>query len=387
MKSNIKILAVLFTLVISSVLFPKGAEAQQAYVSFQVFYDQLSPYGKWVDYPSYGYVWIPDAGPDFFPYSSAGHWILTEYGWTWVSDYDWGWAPFHYGRWAYDSYYGWLWVPDNEWGPSWVTWRRAEGYYGWEPMGPGISVTVSFGREYNRYQDHWVFVRERDFERPDIQRYYVNRTDHDRIIRNSRVINKTYVDNRRHATYVSGPDRAEVQKVTGRRVSTVAIQENNKPGQDLNDGKLLIYRPDVRRNSDKEQKAVPSRVTNLKDVKRLPERNATNPPRNANPADNNGKERQPNTVNPQNSNNNKVQPSQPQKTTPPDNSRKERQPNTVNPQNENNSKAQPRQQQNANPSQNNRREQQQQNSAKPSDNNRNGQQNDSKSGEDKRRKD
>ena len=42
-------------------------EAQQAAppatqpVTTQVFYDQLSPYGQWVNYGNYGYVWIPSA--------------------------------------------------------------------------------------------------------------------------------------------------------------------------------------------------------------------------------------------------------------------------------------------------------------------------------------
>ena len=27
--------------------------------TYQVFYDELGPYGSWVEYPSYGYVWIP----------------------------------------------------------------------------------------------------------------------------------------------------------------------------------------------------------------------------------------------------------------------------------------------------------------------------------------
>ena len=93
MKSNIKILAFLLALLFSSVLFTNQVSAQQSYVSFQVFYDQLSPYGQWVDNPDYGYIWIPDAGRDFVPYSTGGHWILTEYGLTWLSDYEWGWAP------------------------------------------------------------------------------------------------------------------------------------------------------------------------------------------------------------------------------------------------------------------------------------------------------
>ena len=63
-----------------SVIFTKPTSAQQNNVSFQVFYDQLSPYGEWVNYPNWGYVWIPDAGADFVPYSTQGHWILTDDG-------------------------------------------------------------------------------------------------------------------------------------------------------------------------------------------------------------------------------------------------------------------------------------------------------------------
>jgi hypothetical protein len=70
--------------------------------AYQDFQSTLAPYGSWVDVAGYGEVWTPSAGlvgDDFMPYSSGGHWVLTEYGWTWVSDWDWGWAPFHYGRW------------------------------------------------------------------------------------------------------------------------------------------------------------------------------------------------------------------------------------------------------------------------------------------------
>jgi hypothetical protein len=401
MKSTIKILTILLVLMISSVIFPKQAPAQQTNVSFQVFYDQLSPYGQWVNYPNYGYVWIPDAGPDFVPYSTGGHWILTDYGWTWVSDYSWGWAPFHYGRWDYDHYYGWLWIPDNEWGPAWVTWRRADGYYGWEPMEPGISISVSFGRAYDSHHDHWMFVRDRDFERSDINHYYVNRTERDRIIRNSTVINKTYVDNRRHTTYVSGPARADVQKVTGRRITPVAIQDNNKPGQNMSNGQLRIYRPQVNKNIDKGKKPAPSRVTNLKEVKPPSERKAVNQPRNVNPQYNNKKEvqkkapmpanakskaqpsqpqkpnhpsmnrkreQQPNAVKSQGNNNAEVQPSKPRNVTPPNNNRKEQQPNMAKPQNNsNNTKAQPEQPKNTQPADN--RREQQQGTVRPQNNN------------------
>ena len=419
MKSKIKIFALLFILIISSVMFPKQALAQQADVSFQVFYDQLSPYGQWINYSNYGYVWVPNEGSDFVPYSTRGHWILTDYGWTWVSDYNWGWAPFHYGRWNYDNSYGWLWVPGNEWGPSWVTWRRANGYYGWAPMEPGVSISVSFGGTYNIHNDHWMFVRDRDFGRADINHYYVNRNDHDRIIRNSTVINKTYFDNKRHITYVAGPARADIERGTGRKINPVAIRENNKPGQTMSNGQLQIYRPQVKNNNNKALKPMPARIANLKDIKRPSERKAVNQsltvkpqennkkeqqqkasksanvnnkaqpaqsqksnpsnntktqtqqPQNANPANIN-RGQQPNTVKPQNNNNNKAQQPLPRKIEPSNNNGKVQQPNTVKPQNNNNNKAQPAQAhpRNVNPPNNNGRNQQP-NNVRPQNNNRN----------------
>jgi hypothetical protein len=344
MKPNIKALLFLFILISSSLLFTQKASAQQSNVSFQVFYDQLSPYGEWVSYPDYGYVWIPDAGTDFVPYSTQGHWILTDFGWTWMSDYSWGWAPFHYGRWNLDNNYGWFWVPDNQWGPAWVSWRRADGYYGWAPMQSGISLSVSFGRSYDNRNDHWTFVRDRDIDRSDINHYYINRTDQDRIIRNSSVINNTYSDNRRHTTFVTGPARNDFQKATGRQVNPVTIQENNKPGQTLSNGHLTIYRPEIVKTNDKEKKPAPARLTNLQDVKHPSERKVTNQQGNLNSTNNSKEVRQTNTVNmPKNSNNTKIL--QTQNSNPSVDTKTVKQPVNV-------------KQQNINPSQNNQRDQQ-----------------------------
>src|SRR6266545_2219275 len=68
--------------------------------SVDSFYDSLSPYGRWVDSPEYGLVWVPSrgvVGPGFVPYSTSGSWQYTDAGWMFASDWDWGWAPFHYG--------------------------------------------------------------------------------------------------------------------------------------------------------------------------------------------------------------------------------------------------------------------------------------------------
>lgn len=297
MKSKIKITGIALVFILLPVIFPKQASAQEPYISYQVFYDQLSPYGQWVDFPSYGYVWLPNAGPDFYPYSSRGNWIMTDYGWTWLSDYSWGWAPFHYGRWDYDNFYGWYWVPDNIWGPAWVIWRRAPGYYGWVPMGPGMSVGMSFGNNYNNYSNRWIFVREKYFGRNNINRYYASQNDYDMLFSNSSVINNTYVDNSRHTTYVSGPTESDVRGATGRRVSTYAIQEDNVPVQSLSNGQLRIYRPQVMQNNDNERRSAPSVITDLNDVRRPSEINSPSQQGNINTEGNRRQEQQQDVIN------------------------------------------------------------------------------------------
>jgi len=335
MKANFKIITVLFVILTSCVVYPGSTSGQVSTVSFQVFYDQLSPYGQWVDDTNYGYVWIPDSGSDFAPYSTDGHWVLTDYGWTWASDYIWGWATFHYGRWSFNDSFGWFWVPDNEWGPAWVNWREADGYYGWEPMEPGMSLSMSFDRRYDSNNDHWLFVSNRDFERTDINHYYVNRTDHDRIVRNSTVINNTYVDNTRRVTYVSGPSRTDVQRNTGRTIVPLTIYENHKPGQQINNGQLRIYRPEVQKRNEG-TKTAPTTITNQRDVKKSTVRDGSNL-QNSTPT------RQPNTVNPQNNNvqqqqNRTVAPTNPERnyqpmqqprSNPAENNQPVRQPNVV----------------------------------------------------------
>ena len=368
---SLRIFALLTVLNMGAWLIPQEASAQQDGVSFGIFYNELSPYGQWVDYPGYGYVWIPSAGSDFVPYSSDGHWILTDYGWTWVSDYSWGWAPFHYGRWDYDDSYGWFWVPDNEWGPSWVNWRRADGYYGWSPMRPGISLSVSFGSGYTVPNDRWIFVRDRDFSRTDINHYYINRTNNSTIIKNSSVINRTYTDQNRHSTYVSGPDRADVQKSTGRTIQPVVVHDNEKPGQNLKNGRLQIYRPQVQMNDANGRKPAPSNVVNLKDVKRPSEKNAANPIPNVKPANNSRQNAQPvrpTNVTPTIDNKQKEQPARPSNVTPTMNNKQRVQqarPINVTPTMNNRQKVQPARPTNVTPAMNNKQKVQPSRSVNP----------------------
>ena len=282
MKTKIRIISIFLMLFIGVSITPQKASAQGVSIGFQVFYDELSPYGTWVYSSDYGYVWIPDVAPGFSPYATDGYWVLTDEGWTWVSYYSWGWAPFHYGRWYIDPYYGPMWVPDYEWGPGWVTWRRSGDYYGWAPIGPGVSISVAYGNGYNVPYNQWTFVRDRDFGRRNINNYYINSSNNVTIINNSTVINNIRVDNSRNVTYNAGPERTEVEKHVGKTITPVAIKERSQPGQSLSKNQLQIYRPQVQKHTSGGQKPAPSKVTSLENVKTSSQKAAETPTKRVN---------------------------------------------------------------------------------------------------------
>jgi len=245
--------------------------------TYQTFYDALAPYGTWVEDNEYGYVWVPEVGPDFQPYQSRGHWVYTEFGWTWVSDYQWGWATFHYGRWRFTGDYGWIWIPGYTWGPAWVAWRTSGDYFGWAPLGPPshlrqdeyyrehpsehISIGLSFSFNDAPEPSHWAFVPAGQIASPQINNYYVNRSQNNiiyqktTIINNVTVINNQTVNNttinhygnQAQSGYIAGPRREDVERVTGNPISQVPISNSSRPGQtQVNGNALTFYRPNIK---------------------------------------------------------------------------------------------------------------------------------------------
>jgi hypothetical protein len=273
MKRYIKPLALLSLILLLLVSQPIKSPAQAVSVSFQVFYDDLSPYGTWVEYSPYGYVWIPDVGAGFSPYASNGYWVWTDDGWMWVSDFSWGWCPFHYGRWGYVSNYGWFWVPDYTWGPAWVCWRHAPGYYGWAPLAPGITVGMAIGGRYHPSYRRWCFADEHYMGDRYIGRHYIARGNNHSMINQSSLVRNTYKDPVRHSTYIAGPARGDVQKASGRTVNRVAVADRTEPGHTMQGNRLSIYRPSVVRSTGKESPR-PTKVGNIKDVAPVKQRNS-----------------------------------------------------------------------------------------------------------------
>jgi DNA segregation ATPase FtsK/SpoIIIE-like protein len=223
------------------------ASAQEAR-DIDSFYEDLSPYGDWVEHPDNGYVFIPTGvSPDWRPYT-VGQWIWTEeYGWYWESEEPFGWATFHYGRWGYDDDYGWYWVPGDEWAPAWVNWRDSEddSVTGWAPIAPprqGYAVGY-VGNPEPAIEQSWVFVPTARMVSPRVYQYaypvretvvYVNRTPRRWYLPRDRFyVNRPFA-RERVVKYV-GVGNVPIRKVT-------IVDRRPAWGARSNDA-IFVYRP------------------------------------------------------------------------------------------------------------------------------------------------
>lgn len=254
-------------------------------MSYQTFYDQLSPYGSWIDYPGYGYVWVPQVDEGFSPYMTSGRWVYTDMGWTWASDYQWGWATFHYGRWFRDpDYGGWMWMPGYDWAPAWVTWGTYDDYYCWMPIGPQGYVNSRYG---DRYMHHWNCLPRGHMGDDDIGRYVVSNhvVNHDRndFERRLNVVNNTHTYNR--SVFNAGPRVEDVQRAVGHDVRRVTVSNSSAPGKtEVRGNQINVYRPAINRNAP-QQHAIPTKVVRPEEVhNNAPANRSTEPRNNPTPA-------------------------------------------------------------------------------------------------------
>jgi hypothetical protein len=187
---------------------PAAAEPPPQPPNQSTFQQQLSPYGRWVQTPEYGLVWIPaGVAPDWRPYTD-GRWVETEWGWSFASSVPWGAIVFHYGRWGFRGGLGWFWVPGTVWAPAWVAWRYQQGYVCWSPYGPA-------GYAYPRNWPGWIVVPSRAFTRP-IRGHIVPWPHAGPVVRVARPAPSVVAVPRRGSFY--GPPREFVrQEVTVRR--------------------------------------------------------------------------------------------------------------------------------------------------------------------------
>ncbi|MCW5801576.1 MAG: hypothetical protein KIT31_04260, partial [Deltaproteobacteria bacterium] len=183
-----------------------------------VFYDQLSPYGVWVDEPRLGRVFIPDT-EGYVPYRD-GRWEYTDVGFVWISNDPFGTITSHYGRWAYSPAYDrWVWAPDTQWGPSWVQWRESGDAFGWAPL-PPEDVADVYGYAPPVYA--WQFVPAPYIFSRDLRRHFLPRDRVAVIQREARPITARATIDRRSVVVGPAPDRLRQYRVAARPVRVQA---------------------------------------------------------------------------------------------------------------------------------------------------------------------
>lgn len=257
-------LALTTSLTAAAVVVPQPAQAQARY-SHGMFYDDLAPYGRWVDHPRYGWVWYPtQVRAEWRPYSE-GSWEWTDrHGWYWNSYEPFGWATYHYGRWGYDDRYGHIWVPGDEWAPAWVSFRHGNDAIGWAPLPPetlGMTLLalLSGGRTsaHYRYIDlsepyyrsRWVFVPTRYFNDPRGYSRAYSWRDNDRYWHNTTNVTNYVTVNNYYVNRSIDPRRLESR--LGRKIETVRVQEtsNRRELQARRDERSVrVFNPRIERD-------------------------------------------------------------------------------------------------------------------------------------------
>ncbi len=238
-------------------------------VSFQSFYDELSPYGEWImvtkeeidsvlkkgEGQGYSspfadentlFIWHPSVdNPGWKPYLN-GKWEYTAQGWMWVSDYTWGWAPYHYGRWMQFKEYGWVWMPGYVWSPSWVMWRVSGTHVGWSPLSPSARWNSEYGitaenYKYNPGDDDWVFVQKSAFDEKFNDANIAPISENGRLIAGSqKILDIKAEDNRLVNT---GPDVKQIERSTGRTIRQKNILPlNQRTKSIIGENEIKVYR-------------------------------------------------------------------------------------------------------------------------------------------------
>ncbi len=221
------------------------------------FYNDLSPYGSWVNLPGYGWCWQPSTvviNHGWRPYCDGGHWIYSDAGWFWQSDYSWGWAPFHYGRWRLDERCGWVWFPDRVWGPAWVTWRSSGDHCGWAPLplhavfdvgggfrfnGVHVGANFDFGLGVNLF----TFVGVGDFCDHDVWRHRLPPAEVTRIYNHTTIINNYTVENKMVVN--RGIDVNRVSEASHTTIQRVSVRDVRAGGEIPRGGAGVVYRHEL----------------------------------------------------------------------------------------------------------------------------------------------
>lgn len=238
-------------------------------VSFQSFYDLLSPVGEWIqvskddvdeemgdgngqgngliaDGDNLVFIWKPSVTDvQWKPYTD-GKWVYSSQGWVWSSNDHWGWAVYHYGRWWNSKKLGWVWMPGYVWAPAWVMWRVDDNYVGWAPLSPRAKWKITAGiTDVNyryKYNDaDWVFVDKSKFADEINRGNIVVSEKNGGLVAGSKTILNIKSEN--DAIIHSGPDAGEIEKATGNPVRERTLKfVNDRSRVQIGENDISLYR-------------------------------------------------------------------------------------------------------------------------------------------------
>lgn len=212
-------------------------------VSFQSFYDVLSPMGEWIQitkedidedlndgegqgYSSYLegddellFIWRPSVDDGWKPYMN-GKWEYTDHGWLWVSSDKWGNSTYNYGRWWNSPKYGWVWLPGYTWAPAWVRWKVTGNHFGWTALTPKAKWNSDKGitnnnYKYNNNDNDWVFVSDANFGEEINKTNITPSSENGALVKSGNDIVNITSDNDKIVN--SGPDVNDAEKRTGKK--------------------------------------------------------------------------------------------------------------------------------------------------------------------------
>jgi hypothetical protein len=133
-------------------------------------------------------------------------------------------------------------------------------------MHPGISYNQAYSSLYSIPSSDWTFINGRNFGNRNSNQFYINATNNTTIIRNSIFINNPRTDRARNVTYSAGPYRSDVESHSGKSIPSYAIKENQQHNQNISNGQMQIYRPNIRPASNG-VKPAPAKVRSATEVR------------------------------------------------------------------------------------------------------------------------
>jgi hypothetical protein len=190
--------------------------------SLASFRRDLASQGTWLDVREYGSVWQPTVSSNLAwrPYVD-GSWAWSLHGWTWSSNETFGQICYHYGRWLQLPRQGWVWVPGTEWAPAWVSWRTGKDCIGWAPLPPGpkrrtTTINSNCDDEFRIPPGAYCFVSTRQFVRSSYTSCLMTPVQVSQLFRHTTNITQIVLVNTSHHPihiHHGGPDRQRIEEV------------------------------------------------------------------------------------------------------------------------------------------------------------------------------